>query len=122
MFNDYIEVKNLSLEKCLEDQFTLNSNRFLLETLVSNLLTNAIRHNLKNGSISIELINQTLIIKNSGNLPLNTDNLFKRFSVSASGSTNSGLGLAIVKEICDRSLWTASYSFENSQHVFSIKF
>lgn len=96
------------------------ANRPLVEVMISNMLSNAIRHNVTLGTVSVMLSKNTLTVSNSGTVSLNKEQLFKRF---ASGNeTGSGLGLAIVKEICVRHNWKANYHFADGRHFFSISF
>ncbi|WP_339901767.1 HAMP domain-containing sensor histidine kinase [uncultured Cyclobacterium sp.] len=122
LLHDYIEERNIKFEKQIGDFETVSCNKFLAETLVNNLLSNAIRHTPVGESITVKLFNRVLIVSNSGKHKLEEKALFKRFSISTTATTNSGLGLAIVKEICKQNGWTISYEFENSTHFFSIRF
>lgn len=119
---DYIEDKKLCLDHQVTQAFFISCNKFLLETLLNNLLINAIRHTPKNGSVNLEFADRTLFFKNTGTEPLQKQKLFERFAVSASGTTNSGLGLAIVKEICHRYQWQVDYTFSDNLHSFSVQF
>lgn len=119
--SDYIEERNLNFEQEIRAHQTIKSSRFLMETLVNNLLSNMIRHTATGGTIRVELGEGKLIFSNSGLEALEREFLFKRFAISTTATTSSGLGLAIVKEICVVNGWEISYSFENLQHIFSIK-
>lgn len=119
---DYIHNKHLIFNKNINHPFFISCNKFLLEILLNNLLTNAIRHTPKGGFIVIEFIHKTLLFKNSGTENLHHSNLFKRFLIASKEATSSGLGLAIAKEICDRYNWRIIYSFENNFHCFSVTF
>jgi signal transduction histidine kinase len=52
-------------EAIAELDFKINSELFLL---ISNLIQNAIRHNVKNGQITISIKDQALLISNTGSL------------------------------------------------------
>ena len=121
LLQDYLEDKGLSFQKVPLGNCMVKCSRFLAETLVNNLLSNAIRHSPKNGEIIVEWDEKGFCFKNSGKDALNEKLLFKRFSISTAETTNSGLGLAIVHEICKQNDWIISYSFMNSFHIFSIK-
>ena len=98
-------------------------NPYLADILISNLLKNAIRHNHKNGSISIKITENQLTITNSGEKIQGTaDDIFKRFYKSSSSDSSVGLGLAIVQKICEVSGFKALYSYEDNLHNFSIIF
>jgi signal transduction histidine kinase len=101
----------------------INSNPILTEVLINNLFLNAIRHNIKEGSIIITTTKNAISFSNTGKeTSLNTENLFNRFSKSDSSSHGNGLGLAIVKKIAEINNWDISYSFNENRHVFTVNF
>ena len=97
-------------------------SKYLIDILLNNLFSNAIRHNVSNGKLIVKLTDTQLIFQNSGNTtPLNTEMLFERFHKEQK-SDGIGLGLTIVKNICSLYNWEIDYSFENSLHTFQIVF
>jgi signal transduction histidine kinase len=120
ILTEYAANKQVSIENHINEPVIIKGNRHLLEILLTNLLVNAIRHNIEKGMIGIEYQAPVFKIYNSGINPLNQDTLFRRFGSASTQSPNSGLGLAIVKEICNRYGWKISYHFENNLHCFSI--
>ncbi len=122
LFEDYIDDKNLAITNQIENPLSVKSNSFLLETLLHNLLSNAIRHTLASGQIAIYLENRTLTFANSGNQALESSHLFERFSSATKDKVSSGLGLAIIKEIANKSGWLVAYQFEEGYHRFSVTF
>jgi signal transduction histidine kinase len=77
---DFILDKNIELvdEAIAELDFKINSE--LCFILISNLIQNAIRHNVKNGQITISIKDQALLISNTGSLEaLNEVSIFERF-------------------------------------------
>jgi two-component system, OmpR family, sensor histidine kinase ArlS len=101
---------------------TINANKTLLEIAITNLLLNALQHNVEGGKISITLDQNQLAISNTGDRSaLSAETLFKRFSPNRSEGGN-GLGLAIVKKICKQHGWTINYSFIEELHFFTIAF
>jgi signal transduction histidine kinase len=118
---DYIEEKNLEFKQEIQSDQAVTSSRFLMETLVNNLLSNMIRHTASGGKIHVKLLEGRLIFSNSGLGALQKEFLFKRFAISTTETTSSGLGLAIVKEICLVNGWEIHYNFENFHHIFSIE-
>ena len=122
LLQDYIAEKNLNVQKNERGQCLFKCSKFLAETLVNNLLSNAIRHTPENGQVDIDWDENGFSFRNSGIEGLNRDLLFKRFSISTSETTNSGLGLAIVKEICMQNGWEIRYSFSNYFHIFTVRF
>ena len=102
----------------------ISGNRQLIDILTSNLLNNAIRYNVQNGSILIKLADDELCIANSSFLPaLDNQKVFQRFYRHAdTKQEGNGLGLSIVKEICSVAGYNISYAYLNNQHQFSIAF
>jgi len=122
-FKEQATLKNITIETNLKDAVTVNTNIILTEILVSNLFLNAIRHNVKNGKILLQLTNHELIISNTGSsTAINSETLFNRFSKSNSSQKGNGLGLAIVKKIADQNNWEITYSYINNLHTFLVKF
>lgn len=121
-FSDFAEDKGSTISMSVKDGVRLKANESLVEILISNLLSNTIRHGVPNSSIAVTLNDQVLLVSNEGNAPLNERNLFKRFISASKNNPGTGLGLAIVKEICDKYGWRISYSFTGNQHIFSVFF
>ncbi len=86
--------------------------------MLNNLLSNAINHNVTNGSISISVSEQQISICNTGaSNELTDDTIFNRFAKG--NSKSQGLGLAIVKQICQTHHLDIHYSKYES-HCFTI--
>jgi signal transduction histidine kinase len=117
-----MEVIQLVLQQNILPGVVVEGNRILVEILLNYLITNAIRHNIGHGSISIQLSQNSLGIANTGTAPLKHDQLFKRFGTASSQNPGTGLGLALIKQICSRYNWKTDYAFDNNQHVFSLYF
>lgn len=121
-FSDFATDKQCTISINIADGITLKASESLVEILVSNLLSNTIRHGISNTEIHVTLNGRTLVVTNAGNFSLNENNLFKRFASVNKDNPGTGLGLAIVKEICDKYGWRVSYAFTGDKHVFSINF
>ncbi|APD06414.1 histidine kinase [Flavobacteriaceae bacterium UJ101] len=119
-FEELIEFRNIATLIHLED-VTVQMDSGLAQTLITNLIKNAIRHNIQGGYIKIELKNQLLIIENSG-LPLNRSSkeMFQRFTKGQQG--HLGIGLAIVYEICSFYNYSLDYTNQKEKHFFSLNF
>lgn len=105
------------------DKLMVKANRPLVESMVSNLVVNAVRHNAPNGYIFIYISPRRLSISNSAvGKALDKDQIFRRFYRPMSQSKGNGLGLAIVKSVVDYHGWTIGYSFEDNRHIFTIDF
>jgi len=121
-YEELIAMKEISLTKTINGHPTLILNNTLTYVLITNLINNAIKHNLKQGFINLILNNDELILENSGTpLEGNPENYFQRFKKGAI-SDSSGLGLALVKKICDIYDMRISYSVNNQTHRIAIQF
>jgi len=120
-FTELIDAKHIELSMDLNPRIIFAS-RALIDMLLNNLFSNAIRHNIDHGLLRVTLTEEEMIIQNSGILnQLNEDTLFERFQKSEK-SEGTGLGLAIVKSICNVYGWNISYSYKEGQHFFKIIF
>ncbi|MCB8994158.1 MAG: HAMP domain-containing histidine kinase [Bacteroidales bacterium] len=117
-YSGLLSSKKIQLVVHEEEIFRVKMNKELAEILIANLLSNAINHNIEEGTIQISIRENEFRICNTGiNNPLDNDTIFERFSKA--GSTSFGLGLAIVKRICDTHELLINYS-QNDIHCFSI--
>lgn len=117
-----IDEKELIATAFIEAHVVVHANRLLLEILVNNLLSNAIRHNNNSGRIILTLSEQCMEVRNSGLKPLDETKLYRRFSGVETSNAGSGLGLAIAKQICLRYGWKLDYRFHEGFHCFSVSF
>ena len=123
-FNSILEFKSIELVLIENGEFKTLINKDLAYSLLSNLIKNALKHNINNGKIIIEIDNLSLITKNTSNrkTPLNSEDIFRRFYKESEDHLSTGLGLSIVKTIIDNhSKMDVSYAFEDPFHVFSLK-
>ena len=96
---------------------------YLAEVLCNNLISNAVKHSSKQDSILVACTQNSLIISNLGEEPIeNPEKLFNRFYRESKSNQSTGLGLAIVKRICDLYGFKINYQFQDSRHLFSIIF
>lgn len=122
-FQPQISQKQISVYREFQTEIQLEANNALIETLMVNLLSNAIRHNYTNGSIKIVLQNHSLIIQNTGRpSALDEHKLFMRFQKDGTDSSSIGLGLEIVKQIVNLYGYNISYQFIDRLHSFTVHF
>lgn len=122
-FKEQALAKSIVVHIKLEQNSAVQSNAFLAEILISNLLLNAIKHNIEMGSIEIVLDTNKLTVTNTGSLEsLKTAALFERFSKVNSSSKGNGLGLSIIKKIAENNNWQVFYKYENKLHIFEVQF
>lgn len=121
LFSELIQMKELDLTLDLAD-YTCAANPYVLDLLFSNLIHNAIKHNVKGGTISIRLTQGLFQISNTGReLEFPTEQYFNRFKKGSQQESSSGLGLAIVKQICDVSEYEISYQTDKQEHRLSVR-
>ena len=123
-FKELFELKSLEVTTTYETKdLVIRVNKVLFELLLTNIINNAIRHNLKNGKVIVTINERELVIANSGaELEMPPNELFRRFKKSNQSSQSIGLGLAIVKEICELYDYHISYSYQNKLHTVRINF
>lgn len=120
-FQEFIQKRNLQVQFNLEP-FSISANRSLIEILINNLLSNAIRHNYNGGSIQITLMQDELIFSNTSvQVELHPEKIFERF-YKDNASDGTGLGLSILKQVCLRQNYQLSYSYQNQHHQFKVIF
>jgi signal transduction histidine kinase len=122
-FHEIIEQKNIRVDRHYTQQVKLNMNPDLGEILISNLLGNAIRHNIENGWVSIDLNEKELVISNTGHkLSFNPNDLFKRFKKGDLSGDSSGLGLSIVNKIAALYHMEIEYMLDGNIHILKLAF
>jgi signal transduction histidine kinase len=122
-FNDFILSKQLEIKLESMEEVELDMNPDLAELLFTNLLNNAIKHNIPNGWISVRLNHREMEIKNTGKDPnISTDLLFQRFKKAEPSSDSPGLGLAIIKKIANFYGMTLRYTYAENIHTLHITF
>ncbi len=115
-FIEYKEI-NLRIEKNSGISIFMNSD--LAYILASNLVKNAIFHNIKGGNVIIHFEAHSIVITNDGK-PLNGNKLiFDRYSSNGNNNQSSGLGLSIAKSIADRYNFAITYQYEE-KHIITI--
>ncbi len=122
LFRDMIELKGISVVRIGHPAFRATMSEALAEILLTNLIHNAIRHNLaQGGSIQIEAQDHTFTISNTGR-PLRSDpaEMFLRFHRESDSEESLGLGLSIVERICKTHQLRVTYSYIKDRHVIQL--
>lgn len=122
-YNDFIVSKKIALSRSLKNDIEIKANRQLINILLSNIFSNAIKHNVNSGKINIELKNNELIISNTGQVPKgNTEKFFERFYKESTSTESVGLGLTIAKKICDLYRIDIRNNFSDNLHSVILTF
>lgn len=123
LFKEIANSQDVSFSISTVDTFEVRANSTLVDVLLNNLFSNAIRYNKPNGEVRILLNENSLIVYNTSESPsLGDSSIFKRFIRKDNSKYGSGLGLAIAKEICIFHQWGIDYRFENNYHQFKVTF
>ena len=126
-FEELILMKALVLSADIEEKVYVALHASLADLLLTNLISNAIRHNVAPGAgqglIFVKLSREGLVIANTGREPqVPTEELFERFKKGNPGSDSIGIGLAIVRQICDLSHFDITYQFNAGFHILAVSF
>ena len=123
LFNEFIKDKQLSVTVNYETDFIVKLHSTLADSLITNLLGNAIKYNFTGGSIRIDISATKYLISNTSTLDeIPKEKLFKRMaSLKQSGETSNGLGLAIVKKITEANNLHITYCLLDGWHQFEIE-
>ncbi|MDQ2863448.1 MAG: HAMP domain-containing histidine kinase, partial [Bacteroidota bacterium] len=124
LFDEFIKEKQLTIKTNFNGAFTVNLHPLLADSLIMNLLGNAIKYNYTAGKVEITVSENDYHISNTSTLePIAADQLFKRLNTSKdkkNKETSHGLGLAIVKKIVDVNHLHIIYHAEDGLHSFDI--
>lgn len=119
---EFAAFKNIKIDIHEQANLQVEMDPALANIVVSNLIRNAIFHNIANGEVYIDIEMDVLTISNTGKKePLQIDKIFKRFYKSTDKTGGTGLGLAIMKAICNLYGFEVSYRYFDDKHRFDIR-
>lgn len=121
---EQLAATGLTLQTELAAHVLVSGNRSLLEILVSNLVVNAIRHNVPGGFVAVTLTPDLFAVENSSRAQaLPADQLFARFRPNPGRPPGSvGLGLPIARQICETSGFLLAYHYEEpGRHALRVR-
>ena len=121
VFSEIYEDKGIDVDFPHPDNLVVRMNESLARTLTGNLLKNAFIYTPAHGKIRITVRGRSLVIANTGDMPLDADHIFDRFYKSGGREGSLGLGLAIVGAVQRYYGLEVKYRFEEKMHVFSVK-
>lgn len=94
----------------------------LARILVTNLVKNAIVHNVPGGGVWVQVHADHFSVHNTGaEQPLHSERIFDRFHKETTGDGGTGLGLAIVKAIADLYGYSVAYHYDG-KHTITVAF
>lgn len=118
------EYKNVKVE--IEENACIiwQMDETLAQILVTNLIKNAMVHNVQDGLLRVTINEHQIIFANAGDpVSLDEEKLFKRFSFAGKRKREStGLGLSIIKSICSVYQVDIKYQYVDNMHMFILNF
>lgn len=122
-FDEFIKLNGLSLTTDIAEDVRLHVHPALADILWTNLFQNAIKHNVEEGKIRIDLNKESLTIANTGTpLERSPEVLFERFKKDDQSTDSIGLGLSIVKQIADQNDFSITYRYNDGWHEMEVEF
>jgi len=119
---DRLAARDLDLRVELTSEPTLLMDASLADSLVQNLLQNALKHNQRGGFIRVILTSEALEVANTGPaIAGDPSRFFERFRKHNAASDSPGLGLSIVRQICQLYGFTLSYDFASAGSVHTLR-
>lgn len=119
---DLFEMRGIKTEISFTQDFSNKMSIPLAQTMIINLLKNALVHTPENGTLNIKTEKDLLIFSNTGSQIIkNSNKIFERFYKENSDEKSTGLGLSLVKKICEVSHLEICYSFLENSHIFTIR-
>lgn len=120
---NFSEISNKEIKFEKNNMILADMDRYLVEVLCNNLVSNAIKYTTANIDIKVTANDKTLSVSNYGSKALqHPENLYTRFYRESETIKSTGLGLAIVKRICDLYGFEVDYEFEKDMHTFFVTF
>jgi signal transduction histidine kinase len=121
-FRDQSDFSNIKIEVIEKGNCIQKMNEDMAAVLITNLIKNAIVHNIPGGFVHIIISNDSLVIENSGHAKsLNEKTIFNRFQVGEPSASSTGLGLAIVKAITVLYHFKVRYHYDQ-KHIITLHF
>ncbi|GAB3660099.1 hypothetical protein GCM10027594_30600 [Hymenobacter agri] len=119
---DFLEDKDIEPPVTLLTPVSVVMHPALAESLVGNLLQNAVKHNVRGGLLRVQLGPAALEITNTGP-ELHSDPmlLLGRFRKHNAASDSPGLGLSIAEQICTYYGFRLSYAYAPAGHLHTLR-
>jgi len=130
---NFAKIKNIKVKTSLEDSFIVNADKDVLQTVLRNLCSNAVKFTPDGGQISISAWQTPeavfFSVEDSG-LGISKEKQDRLFDITQKVSTlgtnrerGTGLGLILCKEFIEKHegrIWVESEVNKGSKFVFSI--
>ncbi len=120
-FEDLAASRKVKMEIVDTDDLVWQAHPDLSSILISNLIKNALVHNVPEGKVKISVSPERLSVSNTAQGPaLDPSRIFGRFQKNTTDFQRVGLGLAIAKAICEVSGLHISYIYTDGLHEFVV--
>jgi signal transduction histidine kinase len=133
IYKNYASNKSISLINKAQQELTAYADAMMLETVLRNLTSNAIKYSFENGTVTVEAQRkeQHIVVSISdtgvGISPEHKNMIFafdnNNFTLGTSGEKGTGLGLRICKEFVEKhngKIWIESGKEKGTMISFSI--
>jgi signal transduction histidine kinase len=121
-YDDLIKEKNLSVEINTID-IQIEMNKTLAGILISNIIINAIKHNIENGFLKVSLMEKSICVENSCKQQLDfPPDLAIQEYYKGKPFKSLGMGLEIIRRICRIYSFSLSVANENGKNQTDIGF
>ena len=115
----------VSIIQSFPKKLVLISDAMVLESLLTNLITNAYKYALPDTSIDITITTGKMLISNRYDTTQQLDidmirEPFYRADSSRTDGTSHGLGLTIVRQLVDRLGWTITAQLQGDRILFTL--
>ena len=120
-FADQATFNDLSFTITEKETCRQRMNPDLAQVLLTNLVKNAIIHNIPGGFVHIFIHSDVIIFENPGSESLHSDKIFERFHTGSTSRESTGLGLAIAQAITKSYGFSIEYAFAG-MHRMTLKF
>ncbi len=119
---EFAAERGITLHVAIAGAPTLTMHPSLADSLVRNLLQNAVKHSLPGSRIAVSLTPGGLTVANPGPAVAgDPSRFFERFRKHQAASDSPGLGLAIVQQICHYYGFTLGYDFAPAGAVHTLR-
>lgn len=121
-FSDQAAYKEVTITVHEPRETVIRMNSDLAIVMITNLVKNAIIHNVKGGTVDITINDLAFSIANTGSAKAHDpEKIFDRFHTGRVSPGTTGLGLAIVKAITTLYRFKIGYRYDG-RHTFQIHF
>jgi signal transduction histidine kinase len=121
----FLETRGLRLHRHIDQPPVLDMHPGLADSLLHNLLYNAIKHNQPGGDITVRISAEALEISNPGPaISGDPSRFFERFRKHHAAAESPGLGLSIVQQIGAYYGFAITYRYaaEGQRHTLRVAF